>query len=264
MALWRWSSALAVVLWSSPAVVSADDIVLDWYRGTIEVTAVARGRSGETGGDSSMEHRVRSAARKAAYLQLIDQLSGLARQANEQYRDDVIHFDPQPYREGAVMENVKIVDERFSWLEGLPKAVVTLRLPMAVVVPPVTNAARDTGFLQGNVPKSSDHGSSVPAVVIDATHLDFEPGLRPRLLGPDGRPFALISWAGGPAQSGVFRYVSSVDEGRQWLGAGTIVLRAQQAGAAGDLVLSAQDKQRLIRLEAEHGLISRQQWVIAF
>lgn len=215
---------------------------VNWQAGFIETTAVGTVDMSRMKNPVHAEVTAENTARHLAYAQLAEMIDGVRVTSDVSYRDLSLRVSDLKVKTDGFIRGAEVVKKSIEWVNGVPKATVTLRVPLygregmsgmteKYVLPDGGKAV---------APKPT--GRARNRVLVDARGTGFAPALHVALQA--GSLNATIPVTGSAPDGGsALRYVASIDEALAQAsnGASPIMVKAAARSAPGVLNIDESD-----------------------
>ncbi len=209
---------------------------VDWYGGFIEATATGTVDMSKMTNRVQAEMVAETTARHLAYAELAEIIGGVRVSGGTSYSELLLKTSDLKVETDGFVRDARVIAKKVEWAGNVPKATVTLRVPLA--------GKKGLGALAGKYLRPADAprsdlqalGSTAASrIVIDARGVGYEPALKVALTAGPAGEIAIDDVMYLPAAE----YSSLADS--------AAALRARAAAGAGTLLLSEQDIDALRR-----------------
>ena len=161
---------------------------IDWYNGYVEATAVGTADVNKITNKVQAEIVAENAARHLAYAQLAEMISGVQIDTNTSYQDLMLKTSELKAATEGFVRGARIVDKSIEWLGNVPKAKVTLRVPLygakslnAVIDEHGEKKTPTHSRKKEIVATQASETTKATRFVIDARNINYQPALRVQL-----------------------------------------------------------------------------------
>lgn len=226
---------------------------IDWYNGFIETTATGTVDMNQMKNPVQAEIVAEKTARHLAYAQLAEVLEGIHVTEDTTYHDLLLRASHLKVATEGFIRGATIVRKTVEWVNEVPRASVTLRVPLwgAGGLSSVLRDHRPSrgGARPAEVPDTlNEPHSSRSRVVVDARGLDYQPALQLHLKAEADQILA-AAWLGGETGTPQVDYRRSMEEALSASpGAVPVIVRAISSGAPGRLVIDEADARTVSRM----------------
>lgn len=215
---------------------------IDWYNGFIETTATGTVDMNQMKNPVQAEIVAEKTARHLAYAQLAEVLEGIHVTEDTTYHDLLLRASHLKVATEGFIRGATIVRKTVEWINDVPRASVTLRVPLRGAGG-LSSVLRDHwpsrgGARPAGVPDTvNEPHPPRPLVVVDARGLDYQPALQLHLKAEADQILA-AGWLGGEMDTPEVVYRRSMEEVLSASpGVAPVIVRAISSGAPGRLVV---------------------------
>lgn len=225
---------MAISLNEAMATNGCDDI--NWQENKICVIAGGTADLDKAQSSAHARSLALRTARVLAYEKLAEKVKGVIVGAQTKLKNDALDESQVTTIVKATIRNVTFEKEIVSFLpDGSPWAEVTLSVPIYGKAGVSTKVLE---YEQGKANNVVEDGSRGTVLIIDASHLSYDPGLFPKVVSKGGKQ---ISNTNEP-----LRVFSDLKKAQIAAGSETILIKAETVNDKNELIVNDEDAQRLL------------------
>lgn len=229
-----------------PAAYTKNKDGIDWYNGYLEASAVGTADVDKITNKVQAEIIAENAARHLAYAQLAEMIAGVQVDSSTSYQNLVLKTSELKAATEGFVRGARIVDRSVEWVGNVPKAKVTLRVPLYGAKS--LNAVIDEHGEKKTHPRKKEIVASQASdttktarFVIDARNINYQPALRVQIKSEQEQISLPIGGSGRQAGYRV-QYRPTLTAATD---AAVRVVKARASRAPGTLVLDNADVQAM-------------------
>lgn len=212
---------------------------IDWYGGYIQTTATGTADMTKVTNEVQAEIIAETAARHLAYAQLAELINGVHVRGNAVYREFLMQASNLAAETEGFIRGAHVMRKNVEWIGGVPRASVTLRLPLhganglsGVIAGQHADAQSGNQQRLDNIPDSPL--TTQGPLIIDARHLSYIPALQ-LTVQADGDVLDIAERPHAHAAGVKIHYQSGYRE------TDATVIKATAATAPGTVTVSSRD-----------------------
>lgn len=213
---------------------------INWYAGYVEASGVGSVSRELIANRVQAQSLALKTARHVAYAKISEVINGVYVSSEVSYQNMLSKSDSLLVRHQGMIRNAQVVKEQIAWQDGLPKASVTIRVPMYSVKGISGVVSKEGLGLQLETRREQGHG-----FVVDARNTGFRPSLYTRLS------------VSGDTRSSLYRarYYDSLEALKRQNDSPLPLLRALPQSNRGVLLVDKDELDRLDRLPSQEILV---------